>query len=108
MPPKLDRIQDPALRDSVAQAKASLRSGDYADVVHRAAEAYAELVRRKPEMLEGPARLRTILFFPRLGVQLQIGHNNEPLIIFDREQFIFSEAATYFEFAVDCLVREGL
>ncbi len=108
MPNKLERIQDEKLRDSLLQAKASLRSGDYAEVVHRAAEAYAELVRRKPEMLEGQTRLRTLFFFPRLGAQLQIGHDNQPAIIYDRETFIFSEAITYFEFAVDSLVREGL
>jgi hypothetical protein len=92
----------------LAAAKVSLRLGDYTDVVRRAAEAYAELVRRKPELLEGQTRLRTILFFPRLGTQLQIGHDNQPQGIYDRENFIFSEAITYFEFAVDSLVREGL
>ena len=108
MPNKIERIQDPALRESLAQAKASLRTGDYADVVHRSAEAYAELVRRRPEMLEGQTRLRTIFFFPRLGAQFQIGHDNQPAVIYEREKFIFSEAVTYFEFAVDSLVREGL
>lgn len=108
MASKLERIQDQALRESLAQARACLRSGDYADVVRRACEAYAELIRRKPELLEGPARFRTLLFFPRLGAQLQIGSDNQPLIIYDRDRFTFSEAVTYFEFAVDSLVREGL
>ena len=108
MPAKLDRIKDASLRESLTQAKASLRQGNYPDVVHRAAEAYAELVRRKPEMLEGQTRLRTIFFFPRLGAQLQVGPDGQAKIVYDRDRFIFSEAITYFEFAVDCLVREGL
>jgi hypothetical protein len=108
MPNKLDRIQDAALRDSLSQAKASLRSGDYADVVQRSADAYAELIRRRPALLEGPARLRTLLFFPLLGAQLQMSPDDQPAVIYDRDTFIFSEAVTYFEFAVDSLVREGL
>ncbi len=40
MPPvKLDRIADQALRESLAAAHASLRSGDYLDVVRRCAAA---------------------------------------------------------------------
>jgi len=39
MPPvKLDRIQDVKLRASLAAAHTSLRSGDYIDVVRRAAQ----------------------------------------------------------------------
>ena len=37
---KLDRINDKKLRASLTAAHASLRSGDYIDVVRRAADAY--------------------------------------------------------------------
>ena len=108
MPTKTDRIQDAALRDSMAQAHESLRGGDYADVVRRAADAYIELVRRKPDLLQPQNYLRTILFFPRLGARLQLDNQGQPEVIYDREKFIFSEAVTYYEFTVDSLVREGL
>jgi hypothetical protein len=108
MPGKTDRIQDPELRASMEQAHASLRAGDYTDVVRRAAGAYLELIRRRPQLLEPQSYLRTVLFFPRLGARLQLDQERRPEVIFDREVFTFSEAVTYYEFAVDSLVREGL
>src|ERR671922_2110659 len=108
MPPKLDRIKNPALRESLATAQASLKSGDFADVVHRSSDAYVEMLRRKPDMLKGMAGMRNILFYPRLGARLVQEQDGSPTIIYDRETFSFTEAITYFEFAVDSLVREGL
>jgi hypothetical protein len=52
--------------------------------------------------------MRRILFFPRLGARLIQEHDGSPAVVYDREAFSFSEAITYFEFAVDNLVREGL
>ena len=108
MPTKLDRIKDDAFRDSLAAAQASLKSGDFADVVHRASDAYSEMLRRDPELMKGPLGMRRILFFPRLGARLIQEQDGSPAVIYDRETFSFSEAITYFEFAVDNLVREGL
>jgi hypothetical protein len=108
MPPKLDRIHDPALRDSLGAAQASLKSGNFPDVVHRSSDAYVEMLRRKPEMLNGMAGMRNILFYPRLGARLVQEQDGSPTVIYDRETFSFTEAITYFEFAVDSLVREGL
>jgi len=109
MPAKTDRIQDTELRESLVQAQASLRSGDFEDVVKRSAEAYAELLRRKPELTQGPNMIRNVLFFPNLGARLQLNSTTSaPEIIYDREKFIFSEAITYFEFTVDSLVKNGV
>jgi len=108
MAAKLKQIKDDALRESLTQAQASLRSGDYPDVVHRCADAYLELLSRKPEMLEGPEALRSILFFPRLGAHLVQEADGSMTAVFDREEFIFSEAITYFEFAVDSLAKHEL
>jgi hypothetical protein len=105
---KLDRIQDPALRDSLAAAQASLKSGDFGDVVHRSSDAYVEMLRRDPELMKGPLGMRRILFYPRLGARLIQEQDGSPAVIYDRETFTFSEAITYFEFAVDSLVKEGL
>ncbi len=108
MAAKLDRIQDQALRESMEQAKAALRSGDYTDVVRRCAEAYVDLLRRKPELLKGPIALRSVLFFPRLGVHLIQDSQGAPELVWDRDRFIFSEAVTYYEYAVDSLIKNGL
>lgn len=106
---KVDQIQDEALRASMAAAHASLRAGDYKDVVQRAAEAFLELLRRKPELLEGMIGRIRVMFFPRLGARMEYrGEKDPPQLEWDRETFAFSEAVTYFEFAVDQLVREGL
>ena len=69
-----------------------------------------ELFRRKPELLEEKGfmgRIR-IMMFPRLGARMERDKGQAPRIEWDRETFGFSEAATYFEFAVENLVREGI
>ena len=108
MPAKIDRIKDDALRDSLAAAQASLKSGNFGDVVHRSSDAYVEMLRRDPDLMKGPMGLRRILFYPRLGARLIQESDGSPAVIYDRETFSFTEAITYFEFAVDSLVREGL
>jgi hypothetical protein len=107
---KVDRIQDEKLRESLKAAHASLRAGDHRDVVQRAGEAYLELLRRKPELLEGEGLLprMRIWMFPRLGAHLELDGEKPSHVAFDREEFGFTEAVTYYEFAVDNLVREGL
>ncbi|MEX2159641.1 MAG: hypothetical protein WEB04_09595 [Dehalococcoidia bacterium] len=105
---KVDRINDAALRETLAAAHASLKSGDYKDVVQRAADAYLELLRRKPELLDGLIGRFRVMMFPRLGARLERENGGTPSLHWDRETFAFSEAVTYFEFAVDQLVREGL
>jgi hypothetical protein len=108
--PKVDRIQDDALRTSLQAAHASLRAGDHRDVVQRAGEAYIELLRRKPELLQGEGMMpqMRIFMFPRLGAHLELDDGKPVAVGFDREHFGFTEAVTYYEFAVDNLVREGL
>jgi len=108
MSAKLDRIQDAALRESLSDAQGELRAGNYGGVVHRAADAYVALLRRKPEMLKGPMGMRHIMFFPRLGAHLIMEADGSPSVVYDREKFTFAEAVTYWEFAVDSLAREGL
>ena len=105
---KVDQIQDAALRESMATAHTSLRAGEYKDVVQRAADAYLELLRRKPELLEGMMGRMRVMMFPRLGARLEYEEGQPPALHWDRETFGFSEAVTYFEFGVDQLVREGM
>ena len=107
---KVDKIQDEKLRASLKAAHASLRAGDHRDVVQRAGEAYLELLRRKPELLQGEGftRQMRIFMFPRLGAHLEVEDGTPVGVSFDRENFGFTEAVTYYEFAVDNLVREGL
>ena len=105
---KLNRIQDEVLKQSLTDAQGELRDGDYASVVHRSSDAYVELLRRKPEMLKGAMGMRHIMFFPRLGAHLIMESDGLPAVVYDREKFTFSEAVTYWEFAVDSIAREGL
>ena len=105
---KLKRIQDETLKQSLTDAQSALRGGDYVSVVHRSSDAYVELLRRKPEMLKGAMGMRHIMFFPRLGAHLIMESDGLPAVVYDREKFTFSEAVTYWEFAVDSIAREGL
>jgi hypothetical protein len=76
-------------------------------VVELSSAAYTELLRRKPELTQGAAQFRNVMFFPRLGAHLQLNSQGEPEVIFDREKFTFSEAVTYFEYAADGLIKNG-
>ena len=50
-----------------------------------------------------------MMMFPRLGARLERQEGEKmPALVWDREFFGFSEAVTYFEFAVDQLVKEEL
>ena len=107
---RVEQIKDAELRASMQAAHASLKSGNFLDVVQRTADAYIELLARKPELLEEEGimgRMR-IMMFPRLGARLEREEGKPPTVVWDREVFGFSEAATYFEFAVDQLVKEEL
>lgn len=108
MPNKTEKIQDEGLRRSMQEAQAALKAGDFRKVVELAANSYVELLRRKPEMTQGVAQFRNVMFFPRLGAHLQLNSEGQPEIVYDREKFIFSEAITYYEYAVDSLIREGV
>jgi hypothetical protein len=108
MPTKADRIQDEALRGSLQDAQAALRSGDYKKVVELSSAAYVELLRRKPEMLQGAQQFMSVMFFPRLGANLVVNTNGQPEIIWERDKFIFSEAVTYYEFTVDNLIKHNI
>lgn len=108
MPAKTLRIQDEGLRHSLEEAQTALKTGDYKKTVDLSAAAYVELLKRKPDMLKGEDQFRTMLFFPRLGTHLILNTEGQPEVVYDREKFIFSEAITYFEFAVDNIVKAGI
>ncbi len=108
MPSKVDRIQDDALRGSFADAQAALKAGDYKKVVELSSAAYVELLKRKPEMLQGQEQFMNVIFFPRLGARLVVQNDGQPEIVWDRENFSFSEAVTYYEFTIDKLLKAGV
>lgn len=108
MPGKVDRIQDEALRGLLADAQAALKAGEYRKVVELSSAAYVELLQRKPEMLVGQQQFMNVVFFPRLGAHLVVNHDGQPEIVWDRDKFVFSEAVTYFEFAIDKILKAGL
>ena len=105
---KVDRVQDEALRASLGDAQAALKAGDYKQVVELSSAAYVELLRRRPEMLQGQQQFMNVVFFPRLGAHLVVNNDGQPEIVWDREKFSFSEAVTYFEFAVDSLIKHDI
>jgi hypothetical protein len=91
----------------MVDAQAALRSGDYKKVVELTGDAYVELLKRRPEMLQGQQQFMSVMFFPRLGAHLVVNNEGVPELVWDREKFIFSEAVTYFEFTVDNLIKHN-
>src|SRR5207249_9996366 len=105
MPAKFDRIKDDTLRDSLATAQASLKSGNFADVVHRSSDAYVEMLRRDPDLMKGPMGMRRILFYPRLGARLIQESDGSPAVIYDREPCSLPEACYYIMLVVNSIVH---
>ena len=88
--------------------EAALKAGEYKKVVELSSAAYVELLKRKPEMLQGQEQFMNVIFFPRLGARLVLQNDGQPEIVWDRENFSFSEAVTYYEFTIDKLIKAGL
>lgn len=98
-------LTDAEDRRSMEEAEQLLNEGRYREVVEKSTERYLQLVRRRPDILRPTAPLLFASMFPQLGVRLEGAEGEEPRLVWDKERFSMAEATTYFEFALDQLVR---
>jgi hypothetical protein len=121
-------VADPLMRESLSQAEAALDAGEYASSVHHCVSAYARLVNLRPDMIIAPrfgpgspppqsappggggALGGVGTGAPRPwpsdhGVQFGLDDSNRPSLTFAKERFTLSEAATYFEYTLDMVLR---
>jgi hypothetical protein len=119
------------MRTALAEAESALDDGDYAGSVHRSVSAYARLIELRPDMIIAP-RFAHSNAPPQLGrgnpggaggalggvgmaaprpwpsdhgVRFSLGDDQKPKLTFAKERFTLSEAATYFEYTLDMVLR---
>ncbi len=113
---KHDDIKDEAIRALLATAHQQMRSGKAAGAVRSIADAYLATMARRPAMLEETVELRPgrtmrkVMRWPALGANLDLDSvvAGQPRITFIRDRFAISEAITYYEYAVETALAQGL
>jgi len=114
-------LMDPFFRTTLVEAEQALDAGDYLGTVRKCVEVYRRIAEQRPEMILRPpnqlmalprarsireGRRNVLLPWPvRLGVGLSFDENDKPHLIFEREEFSMSEAASYFEYTLDVAIR---
>jgi hypothetical protein len=120
-------ITDTALHAALASAEACLDDGAYADSVHHSVDAYTLLIAQRPDMIVAP-RFGHSFAAPQLGastggaiggqsmaaprpwpsdhgVRFSMDETSHPVLTFAKDHFTLSEAATYFEYTLDMVLR---
>ena len=123
--PKVSDIKDPTFRKALAEVDKLLDAGEYTKAALQCADAYIALLNQRPELAPpppapgghgGPAAfdpgafaagraVRRASWPVTGGIRIQVGEDRRPTLAFDKQRFSLSEAATYFEFTVEQLVR---
>ena len=112
---------DPFFQNMLIEAEQALDKGDYLGTVRRCVEVYSRIAEERPEMILRPAnelmalpparsvrevRRNALQPWPvRLGVGISFDEYGKPRLIFEREEFSMSEAASYFEYTLDVAIR---
>jgi hypothetical protein len=111
-------VTDPMYQAALVEAERALDEGDYNEVVHRCADVYRQLVEARPDLAPAPPSIGALPLDGRqpargaprpwpslLGAALRVDDNGKPSIVFDKERFTMTEAATYFEYTLDAAIR---
>jgi len=116
---RIDDVTDPDLREELTAAEQALDEGDYDESVRRSAAIYQRILTARPDLRitrrAGPAPLSAINGRPiqprfqpwpdTLGVTLTFDDHEQPLMKFMKDDFMMSEAITYYEHTLDAAVR---
>jgi len=119
-------VTNDELRRLLELAEGALDSGDYVVTVHHCADAFSRLIAERPDMIIaprfGPGALPQsggggpvgggglVMGGPRPwpsdhGVRFTMEDGQQPTLTFAKERFTLSEAATYFEYTLDMVLR---
>jgi hypothetical protein len=117
-------VTDARMREALARAESSLDDGEYPASVHHCVTAYTRLITLRPDMLIAPGLTRGPApsaggggglggvgqGAPRPwpsdhGVRLTLDDRATPNLRFTKDRFTLSEAATYFEYTLDMVLR---
>jgi len=114
-------LTDSFVQTALVEAEQALDTGDYLRTVRKCVEVYSRIAEQQPEIVLRPPKERTtlprarsvregrrnaLLPWPvRLGVGLSFDEHDKPHLIFEKEEFSMSEAASYFEYTLDFAMR---
>jgi hypothetical protein len=112
---------DPFFQTTLVEAEQALDNGDYLGTVRRCVEVYSRVAEQRPELVLKPpnplmplpsaravreVRRNALQPWPvRLGVSISFDAHDKPHLIFEKEEFSLSEAASYFEYTLDVAIR---
>jgi hypothetical protein len=112
---------DPFFQTTLFEAEQALDNGDYLGTVGRCVEVYSRIAEQRPELILKPpnplmplpsaqavreVRRNALQPWPvRLGVGIRFDAHDKPHLIFEKEEFSLSEAASYFEYTLDVAIR---
>jgi hypothetical protein len=115
---KTSDVVDPTFQADLADAERLLDDGEYSECVRRSVDIYRRLVTDRPDIVierRAPAELSVTagrperpLFAPwpsTLGVTVELDQDKKPVVTFEKDSFMMSEAITYFEYALEAVVR---
>src|SRR5215470_19370088 len=104
-------LTDPFSQTAMVEAEQALDAGDYLGTVRKCVEVYSHIAEQRPEMILRPpkelmplprarsvreGRRNALQPWPvRLGVGISFDEHDKPHLIFEKEEFSLSEAASY-------------
>lgn len=129
--PSAGEITDPVFRAAMEEADRLLDAGDFAGASRRCAETFLVLLERHPELIppqSGPsgfyqikppeargegtlaqyasARATRVGFWPTTGsIQVIVGEDRKPQLVYTKDRFSFSEASSYYEYLMNQIWR---
>jgi hypothetical protein len=108
-------VEDPSFRDGLSRAEQALDDGEYSAAVRHAADVFGSLIAQHPEVIVLPPDFSKLGLTARpplgarrgpwpshFGVQLAI--EDQPKLIFKKEQFTLTEAAAYVEYTLEAVL----
>ena len=108
-------VTDSELRQTLAAAEAALDEGSFSECVRCSVAAYTRLIEQRPDMIVAPRMAHggpggVAMGGPRPwpsdhGVSFSMHNGSAPTLTFSKERFTLSEAATYFEYTLDMVLR---
>jgi len=118
---RLTDLTDPFVQTALVEAEQALDAGDYLRTVRQCGAFYSHIAEQRPDMVLKPpsqlmplprarsvreGRRNALLPWPvRLGVGISFDENDKPHLVFEKEEFSMSEAASYFEYTLDAAMR---
>jgi hypothetical protein len=119
-----DRIADPAVRERFQEAHRDMLAGNNTEAVHILSDVFLDVLKKKPQIVHGEVgpmdqvtqhggwvdAYSAELKWPQIGANLvpEAEEEGRFRIDYSTDTFSFSQAITYYEFAVATAIKYGV